>query len=99
VSLTTEERARKLGVQPETLKNWRREPDFIQALDEAMKPEYLSRLKEYSRRDLLQRFVDGKTTKEDRMMAAKITGDLGPDTLVQQNTQVNIQDGRLKGTF
>jgi hypothetical protein len=79
----------------ETLSLWRRTNlDFQTALDEAQKPQWLSELKTLSRTDLLTRFRSGVgLSKEDRVLAFKLTNDLGSEANIQSNVQVNINKG------
>ena len=88
---TNESICESVGISTTTLRDWKTQPDFQRALDEAQKPNFISELKSLSRQDLMDRFKDGKTTKEDRMVAFKITGDLGADNINNTALQVNIK--------
>lgn len=93
-SMTFQQVADDVGVNLPTLAVWRKQSDFQIALDEAQKPNFISELKGLSRRDLLDRFKTGVgLTREDRVVAFKLTNDLGSDSTVSVNTQVNFSNG------
>ena len=87
--------AELVGVSDETIARWKKDDDFLKALDEGELPGFISESKSRFRRDMLRRYKNNTTTQTDRELMAKITGHLTSDNMVQTNVQVNIKGGPL----
>lgn len=98
VSMTQQAKADKLGIFPQTLDRWERDPDFIECLKESKKVWYITTLTDLDRADLINRYLGrDKLTDKDRERASRITGELQADVLVDQR-QVHIyRDQSIKG--
>lgn len=95
INLTDEERATKIGVHVNTLKRWKKEPIFRECLEELHKAEWVGELKMISRTDLINRIRNGTASKEERINAFKLTGDLLPENTVVQ-VGIQVKDGQTK---
>ena len=88
---TYEAVAERLGISPETLLVYRKDPVFQQALEEVQNPLFKSDLRTLYRGSLMNKLTTGKDSKEDRLLAARIVGDAGPDSTLNTAIQVNIK--------
>lgn len=83
--------AKRLGVSEETFLVYRKDANFQTALDEAQSPLFKSDVKTLYRASLTSKLKTGKDSKEDRLLAARIAGDAGPDSTLNTAVQVNIK--------
>ena len=88
---TYEAIAERLGISAETLLVYRKDPVFQQALEEEQNPLFKSDLRTLYRGSLMNKLTTGKDSKEDRLLAARIVGDAGPDSTLNTAVQVNIK--------
>ena len=88
---TYEAIAERIGISPETLLVYRKDPVFQQALEEVQNPLFKSDLRTLYRGSLMNKLTTGKDSKEDRLLAARIVGDAGPDSTLNTAIQVNIK--------
>lgn len=97
IDLTDGQKAEKIGIDPATLSQWKKDADFQDAVLELMDRNARFNIKANMRADLM-RLSKTHMNAKDREIVLRWLGELGPDTQINFN-QVTVRgkDPRIQG--